>query len=294
MTILLGDGNGGFTQSGVESAGGFPWQMALGDLNGDGNLDCVISNRWGSSAGVLFGDGLGGLLPVVSYPVGTFPISVDIGDFEGDGDLDIVTANFTTGDASILINDGTGVFGPATSLPAALAGSCAVVVDYDRDGDTDIIVVDELSDQGFVYRQQGPNVPGAQPPTCGAALRINSMADRSGFGGRPAQAIPIGVPTFIDISGAPNQFAGLFAGTALQVGQPSPFGLVNLDIGQPLLTLVDGFSGNPLGALDAFGETRIAFTVPAAFPPGLMLTMQCVVSSASGLRASNPQRIVLQ
>lgn len=292
VAVLIGDGTGGFRQSTSVPCGGFPWQMALGDLDGDGNLDCVICNQSTASAGILFGDGAGGLLPVVSYPAGIFPISVDVGDVEGDGDLDIVTSNFTSGNATLLLNDGNGVFGAPTSLPAAIAGSCAVLVDYDRDGDTDIIVADELADQGFVYRQQGPNVPAAQPPTCGAALRINSMADRAGYGGRPAHALPVGVPAFIDVSGTPNEFAALFIGTPMRTGQPSPFGLLNLDLQTPLFALFDGYLGQPLGMLDRFGETRLAILVSPTLPPGLRLTMQGVVSSATGFTLTNPEEVV--
>ncbi|HEX5054451.1 MAG TPA: FG-GAP-like repeat-containing protein [Planctomycetota bacterium] len=292
VTILLGDGNGNFTISASRACGGLPWQMAVGDLDGDGDTDCVVANNGSSNAGVLFGNGAGGLSPVVTYGTGSSPVSVDIGDVEGDDDLDIVVANFGSGNATMLRNNGSGVFGGATTLPAALAGSCAVIVDYDRDGDTDVIVVDELADRGFVYRQLGPNVPGAQPPGCDAALRVNGFAHRAGFGGTPPQFLAGGSLAFFEVSGGPGQLAALFAGTPYQAGFASPFGLLNLDLAQPLDLLVSGFSGDPLGVLNGFGETRLPVLVPNTLPPGTTFTVQCLVSTPAGLVVSNPQQVV--
>jgi hypothetical protein len=42
VSILLGDGNGGFTAGPLVACGGFPWQMALGDVDGDGRTDLVL------------------------------------------------------------------------------------------------------------------------------------------------------------------------------------------------------------------------------------------------------------
>ena len=44
VTILLGDGKGGFHEAPGSPfpAGGKPWQVAVDDLDGDGNADLVI------------------------------------------------------------------------------------------------------------------------------------------------------------------------------------------------------------------------------------------------------------
>lgn len=284
MTLLLGNGTGTFTQSASVSCGGFPWQMAVGDVNGDGNIDCVAAEATNGRAAVILGNGAGSLAPAVFYPVGSNPVSVDIGDFEGDDDLDIAVASFSNGNATMLRNNGTGVFGNPTIVAATIAGSCAVVVDYDRDGDTDLILVDELDDKGFVYRQVGPNPAGVQPPSCDAALRLNSFANRGGYAATPAPVQPGGSTAFLNISGAPSQFFGLFTGVPLQTGLPSPFGLVNLDLGQPVVPLVSGF-------LDTFGETLIPVAVPFGLPPGSALALQAVVSAAGNLVVTNPEQL---
>lgn len=283
LTLLLGDGNGTFNFSMSVGVGGFPWQMAVGDLNGDGKVDCVCGNRSNGTARVFFGNGLGGISAGATYAVGD-PVSVDIGDIEGDDDLDIVTASYNTAAGTIWRNNGNGVFANPTTLPVTLAGSCGVIVDYDRDGDTDIIIVDELDDKGFVYRQIGPTSPTAQAPSCAAALRINNFATRSGYGSAPARFLPGGQSAFFGISGGPVEFVALFAGPRLDPGAASPFGLLGLDIAQPITVLLNVLT-------DAAGEAAIPVSVPVGLPPGSTLTMQCVLSAQGALVLSNPEQV---
>ena len=284
VTLLLGNGNGVFVANDTESANGATWQMAVGDLNADGFIDCVVADVTNARAGLLRNNGTGGLLPVVGYPVGGAPVSVDIGDLEGDDDLDVIVASYSQGNATMWRNNGAGVLVNATTIAASSAGSCAVIVDFDRDGDTDVILVDELDDKGFVYRQSGPNPPAVQPPSCAGAFRINSFANRGGYGTAVAQHLPGGAPAFFDVSGAPLQFFGLFVGVPLQPGAGTPFGLVNLDLAQPFGSLVSGL-------LNAAGEASIFVPVPPGLPPGSTLTMQCVLTTATGLATSNPEQV---
>lgn len=288
VTLLLGNGLGTFTLSDTRSSGGNPWQMAAGDVDGNGTADCVVANNGTGTAGVLPGNGAGGLGAATTYFVGSAPVSVDVGDAEGDDDLDVVVANFGSANATLLRNNGAGVFGNATPLAATIAGSCAVIVDHDRDGDTDIILVDELDDKAFVWRQSGPNPAGVQPPSCGAALRINSLAGRAGFGGAPPRLLPGGATAFVNVSGAGGALWALFAGAPLQPGQPSPYGLVNLDLALPFFPIVNGFAGDPAGVLDVHGESFLSFPIPVGLPGGVPLTLQGLTAAA----ATNPEQIV--
>src|SRR5262249_25168678 len=109
--IYLNNGSGGFSAVPVASlaAGAVVQDAAVGDLNGDGNLDIYQANVLGADR-IWFGDGAGGFtLQTVTASVGS--AAVELADLDGDGDLDaLVTAFDGQGFDRILINDGNGTF----------------------------------------------------------------------------------------------------------------------------------------------------------------------------------------
>ena len=107
IAILKGDGTASFsTLLSNTSAGTGPSALAVADLNGDGNLDVVVSDATGSAAAILLGDGTGTLvlqtIPA-SPPTGSTPGAIAIGDFNRDGALDLVTANQNSSNLSVLL-----------------------------------------------------------------------------------------------------------------------------------------------------------------------------------------------
>src|SRR5262249_35522319 len=59
LTLLINDGQGGFRRSEVPLRTGEPWSQAMGDLNGDGKPDLVVTHHEQSKLTVLLGDGAG-------------------------------------------------------------------------------------------------------------------------------------------------------------------------------------------------------------------------------------------
>src|SRR5947208_3661241 len=62
VTILLGDGSGGFSQpSGSPVAVGLaPFSVAVGDFNHDGKPDLAVANEGSNNVTIQLGDGTGG------------------------------------------------------------------------------------------------------------------------------------------------------------------------------------------------------------------------------------------
>ena len=117
----------------------------MGDFNGDGKQDLVVSFPQSDQVGLLLGNGDGTFKPLVSYPVDRNPRWVGVADFNGDGKLDLVTANTRSGDVSVLLGNGDGTFRPAVNLPAGQRPNRGVVGDFNRDGKLDLAILNASS-----------------------------------------------------------------------------------------------------------------------------------------------------
>ena len=64
--------------------------VAIGDLNGDGDMDLAVANRYSDNVSVLLGNGDGSFRAAVNYDAGINSYHVAIDDLDGDGSLDLV------------------------------------------------------------------------------------------------------------------------------------------------------------------------------------------------------------
>lgn len=145
VTILLGKGNGTFTQLSESPATGLePLSIAAGDFNGDGIPDLAVSNQNDGfpnlgTVTVLLGNGDGTFTPTAVSPLtGSIPYTVAITDINGDGIADLVTSNAGSNTASILLGNGDGTFDAALSPAAGTNPVGAGVGDFNGDGRPDI------------------------------------------------------------------------------------------------------------------------------------------------------------
>ena len=157
VTVLLGNGAGGFTAAGGSpfAVGDSPSCVAVGDFNGDGNLDLAVANLGSNNVTVLLGNGSGGFTPAAGSPftVGTGPSSVAVGDFNLDGNADLVVANNVSGDVSVLLGDGSGGFTVSLFGTGGFTDAVSVAVgDINGDGKPDLILVDLV---GYIWSLLG-------------------------------------------------------------------------------------------------------------------------------------------
>jgi len=119
VDVLLGKGDGTFTVGTPVTVGGFPYGIALADVNGDGNLDLVATSDPNVVVALGNGDGTFAtpLPPMVSSIIvnGTagsfydpFPAEIQISDVNGDGVPDLVYVNYNYSTVGVMFGTGTG------------------------------------------------------------------------------------------------------------------------------------------------------------------------------------------
>lgn len=105
VSVLKGDGLGGFSGPVRYGTGGSPGSLALGDFTGDGKLDVMAANAGSGQVVALHGRGDGTFsLPALAATIPSMRTFV-AEDFNGDGWLDAATANGGSNEVSVLIND---------------------------------------------------------------------------------------------------------------------------------------------------------------------------------------------
>jgi hypothetical protein len=154
--VLMGNGDGTFQSAQSFASGGYETNsVAIGDFNGDGNPDLVLTSQCQNSTcqnggvSVLLGNGNGTFQTAQAYSsVGFEADSVAVTDVNGDGRPDLVVSNLCqsasncdNGFVQTLIGRGNGTFYPAHGYSSGGQNSYSIVSsDFNGDGNADVVV----------------------------------------------------------------------------------------------------------------------------------------------------------
>ena len=149
VTLLVGAGDGTFAPAGNYAAGHSGWDLASGDLNGDGLPDLAVADSGYASAEVIVLFNLGGRsFAEQTLSVGATPQGLELGDLDGDGLLDLVVSCFPD-EVRTFRNSGGATFAESSTVTVGSYGEVSVT---DLDGD---VVLDVLVGGEFLMRGRG-------------------------------------------------------------------------------------------------------------------------------------------
>ena len=187
VTILLGNGTGGFTQPAGSpvSVGSGPFSLTVGDFNRDGKVDLAVPNENDNNVTILLGNGSGGFTqPAGSpVPVGSSPVSVGVGDFNLDGKPDLAVVNQVDSNVSIMLGDGSGGFTQSGGAPSdtGFLPFFVAVGEFNMDGKADLAVANGAGDNVTILLNTctGPIADGCTL-TCPGNISVSSVPNQCG------------------------------------------------------------------------------------------------------------------
>jgi hypothetical protein len=152
VTILLADGRGAFRQppGSPFPCGDSPFNLAVGDVNGDGKLDLAIVNSPGSTSDrrgrdgltILLGDGAGGFRMLAGSPfaTGRIPNRVAIGDVDGDGVNDVAVSSPDDNNITLFMMKRPGRVAATHTIRVSGRPKGLAIRDLNGDGKAEIVV----------------------------------------------------------------------------------------------------------------------------------------------------------
>jgi hypothetical protein len=146
---LVNDGSGTFTPVSDQEEVYYAYELASGDLDGDGNIDLAFLGGSGPITRLLtiLGDGAGGWGTRTNHPAFGFARDLELADLDADGDLDVAISDSTH--LSVRLNDGTGALGAEAAHTLAFsAGYRMDVADMNGDGALDLLAAHERTNGG--------------------------------------------------------------------------------------------------------------------------------------------------
>ena len=219
------------------TTGSTPYEVATGDIDGDGKPDILVGNSASNTVSVFRNTATSGtitsgsLAAKVDFTTGTFPFGVAVGDLNGDGKADIAVINYNSNTVSVFTNTATSGTITSGSLAAKVdytAGtnpSGIAIGDMDGDGKPEIVFANQGSTFVSVLHNNPPlplvTLTGGSPQSLtlcnsGSAVSVNSLLTTNDITGL--------TQTWTVTSGPAHGTMGGFPATASSGSGVSPTG----------------------------------------------------------------------
>lgn len=144
------------------STGPDPKRIAIGDLNGDGKPDIVVTNMNAGNASTISvfrnmsSNGDMTFAPKADYPSGNGSIGISIADMNGDGKPDIIVTSGNSGFFSIFINTTSSTssisFAAKQDYTLLTHPDNIATADLDKDGKPDLIISNFSNSSISIFR----------------------------------------------------------------------------------------------------------------------------------------------
>lgn len=180
VSVLLGDGTGGFGAHTGYPAGSSPTCVAIGDLDRDGRMDLAVSNWYSNRFSTLIGSGDGSFPNRTEYPTTGLASSVVLEDFSGDGRLDLAVATYgNLNKIGIHLGNGDGSLFSGPEYEAGNRPQTLTAADVNGDGHLDLATANVFYDAVTVLLGRGDGTFGpryeAATPYGPIALAIGEL-----------------------------------------------------------------------------------------------------------------------
>jgi hypothetical protein len=158
LSVLLGKGDGTFTNTFIDTGLDSPGAVVAADFNADGKVDLAVSSTSGKGIEIFLGNGDGTFMPPQLISLVSFGLLAS-GDLNGDGIMDLVcpTASVsngvTTWDLTILLGNGDGTFRISPGTYTVSESPFALTLgDFNGDGKLDVAVASSFNtaDSGVI------------------------------------------------------------------------------------------------------------------------------------------------
>jgi len=168
ISLLIGDGAGGFDTLSQLVVGVNPVDITQADFNHDGAIDLAVANYGQATIRVALGDGLGNFDLRDPIVIGSGPVALTASDFNGDGNIDIAVSLAGAPTVTILLGDGAGEFTitDVITLPAGSVLEGIIHGDLNQNGTQDLMVANPGADTVSVLNGNntgqftfGPEIP---------------------------------------------------------------------------------------------------------------------------------------